>query len=75
MYNFESIAMGLTRGKLKTAPDWSEWQQAEGVMLDQYEEQGLFGTPVPATDRDAIFNLVWSYVVKELDKRKKARCT
>jgi hypothetical protein len=25
--------------KLKTAPDWSEWQQAEGVMLDQYEEQ------------------------------------
>ena len=29
----------------------------------------------PATDKDAIFNLVWTYVVKELDKRKKARCT
>jgi hypothetical protein len=42
-------------------------------MLDQYEEQGLFGTPVPATDRDSIFNLVWTYVVKELDKQKKAR--
>ena len=49
VYNFESLAMRLTRGKLKTAPDWSEWQQSEGVMLDQYEEQGLFGEPVPAT--------------------------
>jgi len=67
--------MRLTRGKLKTAPDWSEWQQSEGVMLDQYEEQGLFGEPVPATDKDAIFNLVWMYVDKELDKQKKARCT
>ena len=75
VYNFESLAMRLTRGKLKTAPDWSEWQQSEGVMLDQYEEQGLFGEPVPAKDKDAIFNLVWTYVVKELDKRKKARCT
>ena len=63
VYNFESLAMRLTRGKLKTAPDWSEWQQSEGVMLDQYEEQGLFGEPVPAKDKDAIFNLVWTYVV------------
>ena len=75
VYNFQSLAMRLTRGKLRTATDWSEWQQAEGIMLDQYEQQGLFGEPVPATDKDAIFNLVWTYVVKELDKRKKARCT
>ena len=44
-------------------------------MLDQYETQGRFGAPVPATNKDAIFNLVWTYVVKELDKHKKARCT
>ena len=44
-------------------------------MLDQYEAQGLFGAPVPATNTDTIFNLVWTYVVKELDKHKKARCT
>ena len=36
VYNFESLAMQLTRGKLITAPDWSEWQHSEGVMLDQY---------------------------------------
>ena len=46
--------------------------ESEFTMLDQYETQGLFGAPVPATDKDAIFNLVWTYVVKELDKHKKA---
>jgi hypothetical protein len=75
VYNFESLAMRLTRGKLKVTQDWDEWQQLEYTMLDQYEAQGLFGAPVPATNTDAIFNLVWTYVVKELDKRKKARCT
>ena len=25
--------------------------------------------------KDSVFNLVWTYAVKELDKRKKARCT
>ncbi len=67
--------MRLTRGKLKTTQEWDEWQQSEYRMLDQYEAQGLFGAPVPATDTAAIFNLVWTYVIKELDKRKKAQCT
>jgi hypothetical protein len=44
-------------------------------MLDQYKDQGLFGAPVAATSTAAIFNLMWTYVVKELDKRKKACCT
>ena len=35
----------------------------------------MFGTPVNATGDLSVFNLVWLYVVKELDKRKKARCT
>ena len=64
VYNFESLAMRLTRGKLNVTKEWDEWQQSEFTMLDQYEEQGLFGTPVPATDKDAIFNLVRTYVVK-----------
>ncbi len=72
VYDFESLAMRLTRGKLKVTPDWDEWQQSEFTMLDQYKAQGLFGAPVTATNTDAIFNLVWTYVVKELDKCKKA---
>ena len=35
----------------------------------------MFGKHVPVTDKRAVFNLVWSYVVEELDKHKKARCT
>ncbi len=59
---------------LKTA-EWGEWQQSEFTMLDQYKAQGLFGTPVKVESNEAVFNLVWTYVVKELDKHKKARCT
>ena len=46
--------------------------ESEYTQLDQYDTQGMFGKPVPVTDKGAIFNLVWSYVVKELDKREKA---
>ena len=65
----------LTRGALLKSDDWDEWKQSEFAQLDQYDEQGMFGTPVNATGDLSVFNLVWSYVVKELDKRKKARCT
>ncbi len=34
----------------------------------------MFGNPVDAKDSSAIFHLVWTYVVKELDGRKKACC-
>ena len=58
MYNFESLAMRLTWDKLKVTKQWDEWQQSEFTVLDQYETQGRFGAPVPATDKDAIFNLM-----------------
>ena len=67
--------MKLTRGKLLREDDWDIWQRSEFTQLDQYDAQGMFGDPVPVTNKGAVFNLVWSYVVKELDKRKKARCT
>lgn len=35
----------------------------------------MFGDPVRVESTEAVFNLVWTYVIKELDKRKKARCT
>jgi hypothetical protein len=34
----------------------------------------MFGNPAIAKDDSAIFHLVWTYIVKELDGRKKARC-
>ena len=35
----------------------------------------MFGQPCPVTKQEAVFHLIWTYVVKELDGRKKARCT
>ena len=66
--------MELTRGKLLQQVDWIDWQAFEYLQLDQYDAQGMFGTPVAATEEDAIFHLVWIYAVKTVDNHKKARC-
>ncbi len=66
--------MKLTRGKLMKQDAWTEWNKSEHLQLDQYEKQFMFGKPVIAENNLAIFHLIWMYVVKELDSRKKARC-
>ena len=66
--------MKLTRGRLLKHEDWSDWQQSEFLQLDQYDGQGMFGTPIQALTDSAIFHLVWTYNVKAADERKKARC-
>ena len=66
--------MRLTRGKLLKQDDWSDWQASEFLQLDQYDEQGMFGDPVKVDRDDAVFYLVWTYGIKTLDGRKKARC-
>jgi hypothetical protein len=68
-------ASKLTRGVLLKQDNWSEWQQSEYLQLDQYELQNMFGDPIVISDGSAVFNLVWTYAVKEVDGRKKARCT
>ena len=76
VWNFKSLAYKLTRGKLLRQPDWTEWCASKWTQLDQYYDQGMFRKPVRVDFNEAVFNLVWTYyVIKELDKRKKARCT
>jgi hypothetical protein len=65
--------MKLTRGKLLKQPDWSEWQDSEYLQLNQYYDQGMFGTPQWVDNDAAVFHTVWTYAVKALDRRKKAR--
>jgi hypothetical protein len=72
--NVTTKVMKLTCGKLMKQQDWSEWNESEFLQLDQYDKQLMFGTPVVATDELAIFYLVWTYIIKELDRCKKARC-
>ena len=73
--NLVTNALKLTRKRLLTQPDWKDWQSSEWTQLDQYEAQGMFGAPVKVASKESVFNLVWTYMVKELDQRKKARCT
>ena len=54
VYNFIIKAMKLTRGKLLKDEDWDIWQRSEFTQLDQYEAQGMFGDPVPVTDKGAV---------------------
>jgi len=44
--NYTTRAMRLTRGKLLQQDDWTNWQRSEYLQLDQYDAQGMFGTPV-----------------------------
>jgi hypothetical protein len=72
--NVVTTVMKLTRGKLMKQDNWTKWSESEHLQLDQYNKQFMFGDSVAATDESAIFQLVWTYVVKELDGRKKAQC-
>ena len=72
--NSTTRVMKLTRGKLLGQADWDDWQNSEYLQLDQYDSQGMFGDPVAVKEDDAVFHLVWTYVIKALDRRKKARC-
>ena len=72
--NCVTKAMKLTRGKLLQMQDWNDWLESEYLQLNQYHRQGMFGDPVAPKDGDAIFHLVWTYTIKAVDGRKKARC-
>jgi hypothetical protein len=73
--NLTTESHKLTRRILLKQDDWDEWKQSEHLQLDQYEKQFMFGEPVKPTKKSAVFNLIWTYLIKKDDGRKKARCT
>jgi hypothetical protein len=72
--NVVTKVMKLTQGKMMKQDDWTEWNKSEHLQLDQYDKQFMFGKPVIAENDSAIFHLIWTYVVKELNGQKKACC-
>ena len=73
--NMQTCVMKLTRGKLLQRDDWLDWRDSEHLQLDQYDKQGMFGKPVKVDSNESVFYLVWTYVIKVADGRKKARLT
>ncbi len=72
--NVVNRVMKLTRGKLLKQVNWKDWQEYKFLQLNQYHDQGMFGSPQTVDADAAIFPLVWMYNVKALDGRKKAHC-
>jgi hypothetical protein len=72
--NCTTKVMRLTRGRLLKRTYWNEWQDLAFLQLDQYDKQQMFGNPIAVEEDDAVFHLVWTYGIKTLDGRKKARC-
>lgn len=66
--------MKLTRGHLLKQDDWNNWRDSEYLQLNQYWDQGCLGMPTAVDHDDAVFHLVWTYNIKAVDGRKKARC-
>jgi hypothetical protein len=62
----------LTRGKLLKSNEWDEWRRAGWLQLNQYYNQGMFGGPTFVKDHSQVFHLVWTYMIKDLNARKKA---
>jgi hypothetical protein len=65
--NYTTKVMKLTRGKLIQQQDWDNWQSSEYLQLNQYKDQGMFGSPVAVTSEDAVFHLVWTYNIKTVN--------
>jgi hypothetical protein len=49
---------------LQKQPDWPEWRDFKWVQLDNYDKQGMFGTPCTAPIDASIFFWVWLYSIK-----------
>jgi hypothetical protein len=74
VHQYTTRVMPLTHGRLLKQDNWLDWQQSEYLQLDQYADQHCFGEPTTVDQDDAVFYLVWTYNIKALDGRKKARC-
>jgi hypothetical protein len=72
--NCTTKVMKLTRRSLLRQDDWNDWQESEYLQLNQYNAQNMFGMPVFASEDNTVFHLVWTYNIKAVNRRKKARC-
>ena len=70
---YTCIFSKLTWDKLMKQQDWVEWRGSEWIWLNQYRSQFMFGDPV-SVDQNNIFQLVWTYNIKDINGRKTARC-
>lgn len=62
------LALKILQGQA----DWHEWQASEFKQLDHYKDQHTFGEPQERPQGSNLLNLIWCYMMKQDDGRKKA---
>lgn len=73
--DFTTECHKLTRRTLLTQDDRIDWEKLEHLQLDQYKKQFMFSTPCKPTKKSAVFNLIWTYLIKKGMGVEKAWCT
>jgi deoxyuridine 5'-triphosphate nucleotidohydrolase len=66
----DDLGKTFTLKQLKKRYDWPQWQQARYKMLDNYQDQGMFGDPMEAPKGANIHHMLWRYMVKMCGTRK-----
>ena len=55
----------LTRRHLRTLQDWPKWKEAEKTQLDLYNNQNMFGKPIPCPRNSNVLHMLWVYKIKD----------
>ena len=60
----EELSLGcFTRFKLKRLSTWDKWQAGEHKQLDQFDRQGLYGSPVSKPPGAIVLRPHWQYSI------------
>ena len=71
----EELSLGrFTRFKLKRLLTWNEWQAGERKQLNQFDCQGLFGSPVTKPPGAIVLRPHWQYSIKRDGTRRSRNC-
>jgi len=60
----EDLGKFFTLRQLKKWGDWEQWRKARFKMLDSYEGQGMFSSPMEPPAQANIHHMLWRYTIK-----------
>jgi hypothetical protein len=66
----EELVKFFTLQQLKVRQDWPQWQEARYKMLDNYQEQEMFGPPMQPPKGVNIHHMLWRCMIKMCRTRK-----
>jgi Reverse transcriptase (RNA-dependent DNA polymerase) len=67
----------FTRARLKRLSTWPDWQsgpKGEFAQLDDMEQKGMYGDPVPRPAGAIVLRQHWTYILKSDGTRKARNC-